>query len=419
MTTKAAPRPPRPPRPPWRSWLTVQTFESVALVSGLTLVNLLWFRDDPGFVSVTPHPSLFLVLLITLRYGLRAGAVGAAMATVAHAILLLCLVDVPTTSHLLQAPYTTPIAILVPVTVACGLLVDRHLKRLAAAEATRAAIVDENERLKQAQAELRDVNVELAGKVVGASGTLAALYRYSKELNVTEVDQIYAGLTKLLGEVLAAEAVSVWIVTTHGTTLAARSGSGLERLPAIEPAVAHHFDAAGVLSIHDVPEEVRPPRFPYLVGRILEGPGGALVAYLAIERLPFERYTPETIRLFGLVVDWATTSVGNALSFRRLSASKVGPVPGAPKSPARPVRGPVLPDARERTGVRTALAEADHHLRTPGRGRTVPPPAPPEEMRDELLRATQHNLPLGELLGQIARYIEEEPPTRRGGGGRR
>ena len=29
----------------------------------LVVINVVWFSDDPGFVSVSPHPFLFLTIL--------------------------------------------------------------------------------------------------------------------------------------------------------------------------------------------------------------------------------------------------------------------------------------------------------------------------------------------------------------------
>ena len=53
--------------------------------------------------------------------------------------------------------------------------------------AARNALTEENSQIKDSQSNLRDVNVELANKVVGVEETLSTLYRYAKELDVKDI----------------------------------------------------------------------------------------------------------------------------------------------------------------------------------------------------------------------------------------
>jgi hypothetical protein len=295
--------------------------ESGVLLAALVGFNLLLAPDDPGFVSWSPHPTLWITLLILIRYGVVAGLLAAGLSVATYAGLLLALADVPTFLHFMAPPYSTPVVALVPATVIFGVLVQRHIDRLALAENTAQGLASENQQIKQEQARLRDVNVELAGKVVGAGETLASLYRYAKTLNVDNVEKIYQGLTLMLREVVKADAVSVWSVSPSGEmTIAARLGSdrGRRQLQ-IDQKTAGLFGPEGVLAVHELPPEMRTPDMPPLVGRITAGRGGGLHAYLTIDKLPFVRYSPETIRLFAMVVDWASASVGNALAFQRMS----------------------------------------------------------------------------------------------------
>ena len=158
--------------------------ETLVLLAIMVALDLWLFPHDPGFVRLSPHPTLFIVLLVLVRYGLTAGIAAAALATATHFVLVWRLAEVPTYLHLVRAPYSTPVVVLWPTTVVLGVLVERHLRRARAAERRGEALARENARLSEEQGKLRDVNVELAGKVQGAGGTLAALYRYAKVLNV-------------------------------------------------------------------------------------------------------------------------------------------------------------------------------------------------------------------------------------------
>jgi polysaccharide biosynthesis protein PelD len=338
--------------------------EAAGMVGALVIVNLVFFRKNPGFVELAPHPSLFIVLFVLSRYGLRAGLWAALISAIGHASTLLWLVDVPSLYHLLAAPYATPIVILVPTTVILGLVVERHLERMSRANERLGLVENESEHLKEEIAKLRDVNVDLAGKVVGADATFQRLYRYARFLNVTDVEQIYQGLTLMLVEVLGADLVSVWEPRAHEMHLITRRGQAADTPPfKLDNLALAYFDAHGVLSLHDVPEANRHPGLPYLVGRIHRGRGGPLAAYVTIEKISFARYNAESIRFFTLAVDWVSSSIGNALS---MAAT---PKPGATLSktifdaesgyPAR-IAGP---PPRGAVSLGILLEEVDRYLR--------------------------------------------------------
>jgi hypothetical protein len=320
-------------------------------------------HDDPGLVSMAPHPMLFVGLLVAVRYGFGRGLLAVALVGVAYAVLVSSLADVPTYLHLFAPPYTTPIAVTIPATAVLGAIAQGHIKRLRLVEAMCRDLQHQHQELVAKHAELRDVNVELAGKVMGARETLPALYRFAKALNVTDLAQIYSGLCKLATEVLQAEMVSLWECRDDGLTLIARRGTALvpqSTPPGFGRELERRFDAAGVLALHDIPEAERSAHHPYLTGRIRCGHAGPVVAYLTVDRLAFERYTPETIRLFSMIVDWACTSVGNALAYHS-ATQPVLPDRPLPPPPPRPDDATPLPDAVAEELAAEVRALADAH----------------------------------------------------------
>jgi hypothetical protein len=202
-----------------------------------------------------------------------------------------------------------------------GLLAQRHLDRLSKTELGFGDMKRENDRLKSEQAKLRDVNVELAGKIVGASSTLGSLYRYAKNLNTSDIGKIYKGLAEMIKEVIKADEVSVWDVAEGKPRLAVHMGGPAQKAspPSLTRELAKLFDQNGVLALHDIPEAQRPKGFPYLIGRINEGKSGKAIALLTIDKMPLAKYTPETVRLFSMVVDWAGNSINNARSLGNAS----------------------------------------------------------------------------------------------------
>ncbi|MHB8878056.1 MAG: hypothetical protein ACYC8T_30535 [Myxococcaceae bacterium] len=385
MTTEPAAARPKPvSRPLWQPVL-----EAAALSAVMVALNVLFFRDNPGLVRWSPHPILAVTLLILARYGFLAGVFAALLSVLSYAGLLIGLAKPATPFDLLAAPYSTPVAVLVPVTVLLGMLVQRHLDRLRAVEQQRERLAGENAALKGEQAKLRDVNVELAGKVVGAGATLQTLYRYAKDLNVNDVGLIYSGVARMLEDVVKAEVTSVWVPNVAGQLkLAARQGSGdTSATFALTKQLRARLDK-GVIALHDLPDEERAAGLPYLLGRVTAGKGGEVAAYLAIEKLPFARYNAETIRLFTMVVEWASESVGNALALQKLSPAereerlkkqraleqKAVPKAAAPAARVRPpgAAGP----GRSETGLSRLLQQASQALDTGGQESRIEPLPP-------------------------------------------
>ena len=300
-----------------KSYVVSAALESLVLCGLYVACNVFVFPDSPGMIDISPHPTLMIVVLIAARYGFTAAIVAFFTAGLTYGALIYSMAEVPTYLHMVSKPYSTPIAVMVLAATLVGGIVEGHLRRVRKSDSARLEFENENRLLKSKQAELRDVNVELAEKIVASSSTLPALYRYAKALNVGDIQAIYQGLCKLLEEVIEAERVAVWKYEDGKKFLAASQGFGVGEQPLdfeINDNAMRHFDDKGVLASHDIDDIDTREKLPFVVGRIMAGDDGGLAAYVAVEHLPIEKYTPETIRLFGIIVDWASSSVGNAYS---------------------------------------------------------------------------------------------------------
>ncbi len=304
--------------------------ECLILVAAGVVLNIAVYPDSPGFLSVHPHPSMFVIIIIGLRYGFRASLISIAITTLGYAFVLLQLVNVPTYLYLLQAPYSTPIIVLVPLGVVVGLLSQRHLDKLNKALNDYAVLHLQVQNLEGEQEELRDVNLELAGRVIGAQGTVGQLYEFAKQLNVVDESKIYEGILDLLKEALGAEKSTVWRVGPNGLEFLACS-EPVDRALVTPPNCErydHLFDREGVLALHDLPENTREPNLPFLLGKLRGGPNGEVVAYVALDTIEFSRYSAETVRLFGMVVEWASSSLANVYALQQApEAAPAGQTP--------------------------------------------------------------------------------------------
>ncbi len=299
------------------------------MVGAGALLNLTVYPQDPGFVNVQPHPTLFVVLIIGLRYGLRASLMAVILTALTYGALLLTLAEVPTYLYLLNPPFSTPAVVLVPLGVVVGLLSQKHINQVNEVQAANEMLLHENRSLKGEHEQLRDVNLELAGRVVGAEGTVEQLYEFAKQLNVADEQKIFEGLLHLLAQSLGAEKSTIWRLRDSRLEFLACSQSVAPEAtrPPDAARYDHLFDDRGVLALNDLPENERGPHLPFLLGKLTRGQSGDLIAFVAVDTLPFARYNEESIRLFRMIIEWASTSLGNVVTEK---AAPIAPIVIAP-----------------------------------------------------------------------------------------
>ncbi len=281
-----------------------------------TLGRLLGAR--PGFAGAQPHPYYAVALLVTVRYGFSPGLAAAGLASALYFVELLTGVEAASWRDFLALEYSKPVVVMLAGAGVVGLVVERHIRRLASLEAELGRLHDQARTLEQDRADLRDVNAELANRIVGTEATLPTLYKYARQLNQPEEGAIYEGLVEVLQDALRADAVSVYDVVGDGARR--RLGPGPEDLPVSDRLVARLTREGGVLTLTDLPPPG--PEGPpiYMAGALRAGDGGPVVAILTVDRIDFLRYTEASLRLFRVLVDWAAASIGTARRLAQMSA---------------------------------------------------------------------------------------------------
>lgn len=300
------------------SKLRTPLVEIAVLSTLLGVANLIFWPHDPGFQHVSPHPSLFLTLLVLARYGLVAGAVAAAVLAAEYVALVMTFGQGATLYYTLSMPLATPLVVLVPTAVFFGMLVQRHLdrQRKAEAEARRATL--ELERAAAELDQLRDVNVKLGEKVVNAELTTVTLLEQLKRLSTLDCDQLHRAVLNLMVETMRVEAASIWEPAGHGLRLRCYVGAKPPAPLRLDAELIERLAAEELLATHELAG--REP-LPFLVGSIRAGAAGPVVGYVAVDRLPL-RACAEVTRLFAPLCEWLALATGNALAFERMMADR-------------------------------------------------------------------------------------------------
>jgi len=297
--------------------------ETLGLLGLMAVLNMGFMPGHPGFLGVRPNPFWIIILLVTGRYGFRAGLLSSLTAAAIYMGLISTRIadEVIAFRDLFTWQYAGPAVLFIAGGTILGMIVQRHLDQRAKLKQENDLLVQDNLTIKRGEEELRDLNTELANRVVGATDTLPILYRFAKKLNVPDMAEIYPALTELVAEVIRAGQVSVYEVSEdkpdfklHSRNGRRAEGPDLHLQPALKELVLRQ---RRVITVDDLAARDIQRSDLFLCGPMTAGHKGRVLGLLVVERLEFILYNPATVRLFQVIVDWACTSLEKAAQYQQ------------------------------------------------------------------------------------------------------
>ncbi|MDQ6602889.1 MAG: hypothetical protein M3Z19_09185 [Chloroflexota bacterium] len=308
----------------WHSAGHVEAVLGVALVSVAGAV----VPGQWGFLTLHPHPLWIVVLAIAIRYGAPSGTVAGLLAAISQCAALWLRPDArfqPIPAHAMIEPF-----LFIVVGTLIGHAVRAQRQRLTEAEATRNQATDALHALAQEHATTHAVKVELEKQIIGQPDSVMTLYEVAKGLETLHRDDLYPAMLGLIQRFMAAEDCVCYRMDGHMV----RAVASLPKRPhtADEPPhipsglIAQAVRERRVVTVRDRllthgPEALRGEAV--LVAGPLLDRDGAVIGVVAIERLPFTKLTPTSVRLFGLVLDWGAAALQNATRYAETRAASV------------------------------------------------------------------------------------------------
>jgi len=279
-----------------------------------------------GLLDIQPHPLWLVVLAIAIRYGVPAGYAGGAFAAAGYCLLIRlqpgATAGWPAEHQLLQ-----PILLFAGGAIIGELVHGRQQRLLHTEEALRTATTS-LQRLTQRYQALQEVQGELEKRIVGQEASIASLYDAAKRMSSLDSVAVCEAGVHLVMEYLEAEACSLYLECDGRYEW--RAG-----VPAAQPGRRHVLDTRHPL----VSQALREHRLTTIRDQILQstepadhdsailmvGPlydsVGSVRGVVVVEQLPFLKFCPATIQLFGLLTDWVSTALQNAEAHERALVS--------------------------------------------------------------------------------------------------
>ena len=293
-------------------------------ISVLMVINLLWFRDKIGFLGVHPHPYWIVILLIATRYGFRGGVWTGFLAAGIYLAMLkmgrhdLSLWELADTRYLV-----TPVLFLV-VGMIVGEIREVQKRKFEQLETDHESLREAFDQFSRSYEAMDKANQELDTRIISQEHTLFTLYAAAHGLKSLQEKEIYPAVLELVKDFLSAEACSIYMLSDNRLKLVIGSGdpAKLERKKEVDPGdgmMGRAFSSGETVSLNFF---VSSRDFSQLEGSeiIISAPlvnsKKQTLGVLNIEKLPFVKFNPHTVRMASLLADWCSAAVENARTYK-------------------------------------------------------------------------------------------------------
>lgn len=289
----------------------------------ISVVNLLWFSNQPAFNGVHPHPYWIVILPIAARYGMRAALFVAGMASLFYLGQLLPTRPDITLVDMRAWEYWGPIVLFVAVSVVLGEIregADRECERITGERDT---LRKDFDRLHKQYAALDQAKEAMDRTVITQEQTLSLLYESSQGLRTLTEDAVYPAVLDLLARHTGAESAAVYLLdggilrrrATFGPPPALPHGVPV-RPDTLDPEKGLAKLALAQGQTVSLPESgLAVATDGFLAVAPLVSGGQPVLGIIGIEAIPFHLLVPQTGRVLGLLADWCASSVHNARTY--------------------------------------------------------------------------------------------------------
>lgn len=319
----------------------IETLVGLGLLVGL---NMAFFPDDPGYLTVSPHPFLFLVILVASRYGTFDGFVAGIVSAAIYLGYLFWGKDHETVRLTAEWSQFIPAYLFVLLGLLLGEIremANRDVRRMETQVKELDARLEESRRESSVLSQVKD---ELQQRVLSADDPLAEFYTSAQRLQTLSPDEAYPAILDLVQRFTGAEKFALYVAADvpstilgrpEGRTFTLRLSRGWatpeefdHRLDESHPAVSRALEHREVTVLKSA---TGGPLGDILAcAPVLDPHEDEVLALLVIERIPFVRLTGMTVSHLFTIAGWAGKTLGDARRFEGAMESRVDdPLSGA------------------------------------------------------------------------------------------
>lgn len=299
------------------TWL----LEAVLGLAALVAVNLLLYRQDPGFSQASPHPFWIVVVLLAARYGFRAGLASGILAGAAYLVLRAQAVETLDAAQLKSFALWGRPLLFAAVGGLLGEIRQAQIRRYQDLEQSHRQLEGEHEGLQKQYDALITAKQEIDTRIISQEQTLSTLYEAAQGLRSLEEQDIYPTVLELLHDYLKVEDGAVYAIEGDHLRLKNWLGpAGAEHPPTPsldDPMLGPAVSRRETVSLDMVLAEKAGGETPLIAAPITGIGGRRVLGVLVVWSMPFLKFTPDAVNMVSLMADWCGESMENARLYQQ------------------------------------------------------------------------------------------------------
>jgi PleD family two-component response regulator len=297
--------------------LRAEALEGVIGILILLGINYYWFRDNPGFLEIHPHPYWFILLPIAVRYGLIAGSVAGITAFIVQLFILLFFY---TNISFFEALYNHALIFLL-VSLFIGLVGEIRRTEHVKQKHDFSKLEKEFSRLLTEYNALVKYKEKKNSEIISQEDTFSSLYKAQEKVNTLDESKIYPALIQLLERYLSVTEAAIYILSDDKSQLKQvinLEGENNESQPEtmdIYNSEIHEILYKGhILTLNDLIS--RPELHTFFENKIMCAPIRGVrnrpLGIIIINAIPFDHLTLQSFQMLKSISDRCGASIEKA-----------------------------------------------------------------------------------------------------------
>jgi GGDEF domain-containing protein len=297
--------------------LRAEALEGVLGILILLGINYYWFKDNPGFLGLHPHPYWFILLPIAVRYGLIAGTVAGLTAFIVQLYILLFIY----TNISFYEAFNNHALIFLLVSLFIGLVGEirrtEHVKKkqdFSHLEKKFSSLLTEYKALVKYKEKKNS-------EIISQEDTFSSLYKAQEQVNTLDESKIYPALIQLLEKYLSVTGAAIYTFSDDKSQLKQvinLKNDSIAQQPEIidiYTSEIHEVLYKGhILAINDLIS--RPELHPFFEDKIMCAPIRGVrnrpLGIILINQIPFNNLTLQSFHMLKSISDRCGASIEKA-----------------------------------------------------------------------------------------------------------
>jgi polysaccharide biosynthesis protein PelD len=294
-------------------------------------VNILLFPEMPGFLGLSPHPYIIVILLISGRFGLKEGLLTSLIASIIlGTYIFLDLQQFFTWGVFIEKSFLITVGSFFLAALIVGEMrgFNKSYERTLVRENTE--LKGEKKRLNEQLEIVTQIKEELENRIIGQEETVHSLYQATKSLETLEEKDFFQALTKLTTRFTGATKVSLYMIDYSNDSIYQVAHYGWDenhtsrkKLPLYEGMFGQVLKTNLMLTIKDISDNPKQLKLwekcPYKAYAYVPiSMASVMVGILTVDDIPFLKLNVSTVRILSLITELAVPALKNIITYQDL-----------------------------------------------------------------------------------------------------